>query len=72
MLASSSRADIAVGYFFMSGFQQVANDLAGLVKVRILVGRTDRRVLDAVSARPSPRQTGISQTDDHGSPPASR
>ena len=30
MLASSSRADIAVGYFFMSGFEQVAGDFAGL------------------------------------------
>ena len=49
MLASSSRADIAVGYFFMSGFEQVAEDLAGLDKVRILVGRTDRRVLDQVA-----------------------
>ena len=29
MLGSSSRADIAVGYFFMSGFERVADDLAG-------------------------------------------
>ena len=49
MLASSARADIAVGYFFMSGFQQVAEDVAGLDKVRILVGRTDREVLDQVA-----------------------
>ena len=49
MLASSARADIAVGYFFMSGFEQVADDLGGLEKVRILVGRTDRRVLDEVA-----------------------
>ena len=49
MLASSSRADIAVGYFFMSGFQQVVDDLVGLDKVRILVGRTDREVLDQVA-----------------------
>ena len=49
MLASSARADIAVGYFFMSGFEQVADDLAGLEKVRILVGRTDRRVLEQVA-----------------------
>ena len=56
MLASSSRADIAVGYFFMSGFEQVANDLAGLDKVRILVGRTDRQVLDQVAL-------GLQQTE---------
>ena len=49
MLASSGRADVAVGYFFMSGFEQVAGDLAGLEKVRILVGRTDRQVLDQVA-----------------------
>ena len=49
MLASSSRADIAVGYFFMSGFERVADDLAGVEKVRILVGRTDRQVLEQVA-----------------------
>ena len=49
MLASSSRADIAVGYFFMSGFEQVADDLVGLEKVRILVGRSDRQVLEQVA-----------------------
>ena len=56
MLTSSSRADIAVGYFFMSGFQQIADDLAGLDKVRVLVGRTDRKVLDQVAL-------GLQQTE---------
>ena len=36
MLGSSGRADIAVGYFFMSGFEAVADDLERLGKVRIL------------------------------------
>ena len=49
MLSSSERADIAVGYFFMSGFQAVADELARLQKVRILVGRTDRRVVEEVA-----------------------
>lgn len=49
MLGSSARADIAVGYFFMSGFDAVADDLARLDKVRILVGRTDRQVLEEVA-----------------------
>ena len=49
MLGSSARADIAVGYFFMSGFEAVADDLSKLDKVRILVGRTDRPVLDQVA-----------------------
>ena len=49
MLGSSARADIAVGYFFISGFGAVADDLARLDKVRILVGRTDRQVLEEVA-----------------------
>ena len=56
MLGSSARADIAVGYFFMSGFDAVADDMARLDKVRILVGRTDRRVLEEVAL-------GIQQAD---------
>ena len=50
MLGSSARADIAVGYFFISGFEAVAQDLSRLDKVRILVGRTDRRVLEEVAS----------------------
>ena len=49
MLGSSARADIAVGYFFISGFEAVADDVARLDKVRILVGRTDRQVLEEVA-----------------------
>ncbi len=49
MLSSSARADIAVGYFFVSGFEAVANDLSRLDKVRILVGRTDGKVLEEVA-----------------------
>ena len=50
MLSSADRADIAVGYFFMSGFSEVADELSRLGKVRILVGRTDRQTLEAVAA----------------------
>ena len=49
MLDSSARADIAVGYFFMSGFEAVADSLSRLDKVRILVGRADRPVLESVA-----------------------
>ena len=49
MLDSSDRADIAVGYFFMSGFAAVADSLARLDKVRILVGRADRPTLESVA-----------------------
>ena len=50
MLGSSDRADIAVGYFFVSGFAEVVDDLARLNKTRILVGRADRPTLEAVAA----------------------
>ena len=50
MLGSANRADIAVGYFFVSGFSALSDDLSRLGKVRILVGRTDRQTLEAVAA----------------------
>lgn len=50
MLDSSARADIAVGYFFKSGFGQITNEPGKLQKVRILVGRTDQQVLEEVGA----------------------
>lgn len=49
MLGSSARTDIAVGYFFMSGFDAIADDLARLDEVRILVGRSDRQVVEEVA-----------------------
>ena len=49
MFGSSARADIAVGFFFMSGFEAVADDLARLDRVRLLVGRTDRQVFEEVA-----------------------
>ena len=50
MLGSAARADFAVGYFFAGGFEALADDLARLDKVRVLVGRTDRQILDEVAA----------------------
>ena len=50
MLDSSARADIAVGYFFMPGFGAISAELSRLDKVRILVGRADRQVLESVAA----------------------
>ena len=49
MLGSAERADIAVGYFFMNGFNEVADELGRLQKVRILVGRADQQVLEEVA-----------------------
>ena len=49
MLGSSDRADIAVGYFFVSGFETVADEFSRLKKARVLVGRTDRETLEAVA-----------------------
>ena len=56
MLSSANRADIAVGYFFMSGFGAVADELSRLSKTRILVGRADRQTLEAVAL-------GLQQSD---------
>lgn len=56
MLGSSARADFAVGYFFIGGFDAVADDLARLDRVRILVGRADRPVVEEVAA-------GLQQAD---------
>jgi len=49
MLAGSARADIAVGFFFISGFEAVAEDLSRIDKTRILVGRADRKVLGKIA-----------------------
>ena len=50
ILGEAKSADIAVGYFFMSGFTEVAYELSAVAKIRILVGRTDREVLDDIAA----------------------
>lgn len=50
MLGSAHRADIAVGYLFISGFNAVAEELGKLEKVRVLVGRADRATLDEVAS----------------------
>ncbi len=49
MLASAQAADIAVGYFYASGFSAVAEDLTRLDRVRLLVGRTDRETIEEVA-----------------------
>jgi superfamily II DNA or RNA helicase/HKD family nuclease len=49
MLASAQSADIAVGYFYASGFNAVVEDLARLDRVRLLVGRTDRGTIEDVA-----------------------
>src|SRR5947209_3582616 len=49
MLGSANAADIAVGYLFISGFNAVAEELAQLEKVRVLVGRTDKQTLDEIA-----------------------
>jgi hypothetical protein len=52
MLAGSAKADIAVGYFFISGFGPLADSLShdGMERVRILVGHVDRPVLEQVAS----------------------
>ena len=48
MLGGANRADIGVGYVFMSGFETVADELSQLNKTRILIGHTNRPTLEAV------------------------
>jgi superfamily II DNA/RNA helicase/HKD family nuclease len=43
ILSSAEAAKIAVGYFFLSGFEAVADQLDGLQKIRILIGNTTSR-----------------------------
>ena len=67
MLGSADRADIAVGYFFVSGFAQVSDEISRLKKTRVLVGRADRPTLEAVAAglhqaRPLQAQLEMDQT----------
>lgn len=50
MLTGSKKSDIAVGFFFISGFETVADELSRLEKIRILVGRADRKVLEEVAS----------------------
>lgn len=51
--------DIAVGYFYLSGFNQVADLLAARPgKVRILIGRTDAPTRAEIAAGYSPREPG--------------
>ena len=54
--------DIAVGYFYLSGFTQVADLLATRPgRVRILIGRTDRPTREEIVAGYNPRES----TDDY-------
>ena len=49
--------DIAVGYFYLSGFSEVADLLAARPgKVRILIGRTDRPTSQEIAAGYSPHE----------------
>ena len=51
MFAGSAKADVAVGYFFMSGFGPLADSLShdGMERVRILVGHVDKPVVEQVA-----------------------
>ena len=49
--------DIAVGYFYLSGFAQAADLLASRPgKIRLLIGRTDRPTLAEIAAGYSPEE----------------
>lgn len=55
--------DIAVGYFYLSGFARVGDQLASRPgAVRILIGRTDRPTMAAIAAGYSPREAAAAET----------
>ena len=57
--------DIAVGYFYLSGFNQVADLLAARRgKVRILIGRTDAPTRAEITAGYNPRESADSYHSD--------
>ena len=57
--------DIAVGYFYLSGFTQVADLLATRPgRVRILIGRTDTPTRAEIAAGYSPRESPAGYHDD--------
>jgi HKD family nuclease len=66
MLHSAHTADMAVGYLFISGFGAVAEELARLEKVRVLVGRTDRATLDEVAGGLQHAETLRARLDTDG------
>lgn len=49
LLTQTKQLDVLVGYFFLSGFHRIYEDLARADKVRILVGlKTDRQTFNAL------------------------
>lgn len=50
VLPSSERAKFAVGYFFLSGFEPIQNNLKGVVELKLLIGNTtNRQTLEQIS-----------------------
>ena len=43
LLANTQRAKFAVGYFFLSGFEPIADRLQGIDELRLLIGNTSTR-----------------------------
>ena len=43
ILDSTDRARFAVGYFFLTGFTSIANELQNLTELRLLIGNTSTR-----------------------------
>lgn len=43
LLANSQRARLAVGYFFLSGFDAIKEQLKGIKELRLLIGNISTR-----------------------------
>jgi hypothetical protein len=55
ILGSTEAAKFAVGYFFLSGLEAVAGQLAGVSNMRILIGNTSNRETSEQIAEGSPQ-----------------
>src|SRR6266568_872452 len=54
ILSSTEAARFAVGYFFLSGLESIAQRLAGVKELRLLIGNTTNRETPVQGARSEP------------------
>ena len=60
LLSESVRAHFAVGYFFLSGFKAIADQLATVQELRLLIGNTnDRATIEQLAGGHASREAII-------------
>lgn len=69
ILASTAAARFAVGYFFLSGLESLAERLAGVKELRLLIGNTtNRETLEQLAE--GYRRLELVAEDERGNPAA--